>query len=97
MNVSWNWPSTPSLKPSKQNARTHSKKQIRQIIGRMLRPGKCTHPRLADEHGNAIAGHARLMAAVDLDLKTVPVFVIAGLTALDIDLVRHPYGRGTMC
>jgi DNA modification methylase len=69
-----------SLKPSKQNARTHSKKQIRQITDSMRRLGKWTHPLLADEHGNVIGGHARLKAASELGLEAVPVFVITGLS-----------------
>lgn len=69
-----------SLKPSTRNARTHSKKQVQQIVDSMRRLGKWTHPLLIDEHRNLIAGHARLMAALELGLKTVPVFVMAGLS-----------------
>ena len=72
--------SARSLKPSARNPRTHSKKQIRQIADSMRRLGKWTHPLLIDEHKNLIAGHARLMAAAELGLKSVPVFVMAGLS-----------------
>lgn len=69
-----------SLRPSKRNARTHSKKQIRQISNSMLRLGKWTHALLVDEHGNLIAGHARLIAAKELGLSVVPVIVMGGLS-----------------
>lgn len=69
-----------SLKPSKRNARTHSKKQVQQIADSMLRLGKWTHALLVDEQGNLIAGHARLMAASTLGLKVAPVIVMDGLS-----------------
>ncbi len=69
-----------SLKPSKRNARTHSKRQIKQIADSMRRLGKWTHPVLADEYGNMIAGNARLEAATNLGCKFAPVIVMSGLS-----------------
>jgi hypothetical protein len=67
------------LRPNKRNARTHSKKQIRQIANSILRFG-FTNPILIDEQKNVIAGHGRLLGAMELGLKDVPVIVTTGLT-----------------
>jgi DNA modification methylase len=67
------------LRPNKRNARTHSKKQIRQISNSILRFG-FTNPILIDEQKNVIAGHGRLLGAIELGLKDVPVIVTAGLS-----------------
>lgn len=67
------------LKTNKRNARTHSKKQIRQIANSIVRFG-WTVPVLVDEDGNIIAGHGRYLAAVLLGLATVPVIVVQGLS-----------------
>src|SRR5947199_4410781 len=65
------------LKP-RRNARTHSKKQIRQIANSFLRFG-WTYPILIDEDGVILAGHGRYEAALLLGLREVPVIVVAGL------------------
>jgi DNA modification methylase len=67
------------LKPSPRNARTHSKKQIRQIANSIVR-FKWTYPILIDEDEFIIAGHGRYLAALELGLKQVPVIVMAGLS-----------------
>ena len=67
------------FKEVKRNARTHSKKQIEQIVSSIRRFG-WTCPLLVDEHGNIIAGHGRLQAAIRLGLAKVPAIVIAGLS-----------------
>jgi len=66
------------LKP-RRNARTHSKKQIRQIANSFLRFG-WTYPILIDEDGVILAGHGRYEAALLLGLREVPVIVVAGLS-----------------
>ena len=45
------------LRPAPRNARTHSKKQIRQIADLISRFG-FTNPVIADDHGQIVAGHA---------------------------------------
>jgi DNA modification methylase len=67
------------LKPSPRNARTHSKRQLNQIVNSMVAFG-WTCPILIDEHGNIIAGVGRYLAAQQLCLKKVPVIVICGLS-----------------
>lgn len=70
---------TGSVRRSKRNARTHSKKQIRQIANSIQRFG-WTSPVLVDEHRTIIAGHGRLEAALFLGLKEVPAVIATGLT-----------------
>ncbi len=59
------------LKPYAGNARTHTRKQIRQIAASIRQFG-FTVPILIDAEGTVIAGHARLEAAEMLGLEHVP-------------------------
>jgi hypothetical protein len=68
-----------ALKPNARNARTHSKKQIRQIADSIATFGFVV-PILIDEDGDIIAGHGRYEAAKLLSLKQVPVIVVSGLS-----------------
>jgi len=70
--------SAETLKPNPRNARTHSKKQIRQIAKSIETYG-FTVPVLIDEAAMIIAGHGRLEAARLLGLREVPVILIDGL------------------
>ena len=67
------------LTPNPRNARTHSKKQIRQIADSIQTYG-FTVPLLIDGNGLIIAGHGRLEAAKLLGLSKVPVIVVDGLS-----------------
>src|SRR6187551_1192967 len=67
------------LKPHPRNARTHSKKQIRQIADSIVAYG-FTVPLLADESLMTLAGHGRLEAAKLVGLSEVPVIVLEGLS-----------------
>jgi DNA modification methylase len=60
------------LKPSKNNARTHSKKQIQQVADSIKAVGFAA-PIISDANGNILAGHARFEAAKVLGLNAVPV------------------------
>ena len=66
------------LKPNPRNARTHSKKQVRQIANSIRRFG-FTAPLLADENNVILGGHGRFTAAQDIGLLEVPVIRISGL------------------
>lgn len=68
-----------TLKPSQRNARTHPRKQIKQIAGSIRAVG-WTYPILIDEDGNIIAGNGRFQAARELGLTEVPVMTLSGLT-----------------
>ena len=68
-----------TLKRGLKNARTHSKKQIKQVAPSILRFG-WPSPILADEDRQIICGHARWEAAKQLGRKDVPVLVMRGLS-----------------
>lgn len=67
------------LTPYPRNARTHSKKQLRQIADSIARFG-FTNPVLIDEHDCILAGHGRVEAARLLGIDRVPCRLIASLS-----------------
>ena len=67
------------LKPNPRNARTHSRKQIREIANSIAAFG-FTAPIITDESGLILAGHGRFAAAELLGLAEVPVVELHGLT-----------------
>ena len=67
------------LKPYAGNARTHSKKQIRQIAQSIERFG-FTNPVLIDEANGIMAGHGRVLAAQAIGLTEVPCLRLAHLS-----------------
>lgn len=71
--------SVASLKPYARNARTHSKKQIKQIASSIERFG-FVNPVLIGDDGQIIAGHGRVEAAKQLGLKTVPTLALSHLS-----------------
>ena len=71
-----------SLKPNPRNARTHSKKQVRQIADSIQQFGFNT-PILVDDKLGVIAGHGRLQAAKILGLEEVPVVCLSHLNAAE--------------
>ena len=75
-----------SLRPYDRNARTHSKKQIRQIASSIERFG-FTNPVLISDDGQIIAGHGRVEAAKLLKIDRVPVLRLAHLS----DAERRAY------
>jgi DNA modification methylase len=68
-----------SLKPNPRNARTHSKKQIRQIADSIAALG-FTVPVLIDDNSVILAGHGRLEAAKLLGMKNVPAIRLRNLS-----------------
>src|SRR5262245_66188274 len=68
-----------SLRPYERNARTHSRKQIRQIAKSIERFGFC-NPVLIDDERQIIAGHGRVAAAQLLGMKEVPTVKLAHLS-----------------
>ena len=71
--------SLASLRPSPNNARTHSKRQVQQIA-RSIREFGPTNPIVADPTGEIIAGHGRWLAANQIGLHAFPVMRVFGLT-----------------
>src|SRR5215208_2157982 len=73
------WVALSQIKPNPRNARTHSKKQIRQIANSVLAFGY-TSPVLIDESGVLLAGHGRFEAAKLLEWESIPAVVFGGLS-----------------
>ena len=71
--------SVGALRPNERNARTHPKKQIRQVANSIDRFG-WTYPIIVDENNVILAGHARYEAALLLNRREVPVIVMGGLS-----------------
>jgi hypothetical protein len=67
------------LLPYQRNARTHSRKQIRQIANSIERFGFC-NPVLIDDDNRIIAGHGRVEAAKLLGIKEVPAVRLSHLS-----------------
>lgn len=59
------------LRPWEKNARTHSKKQLRQIA-ESIRTFGFTNPVLIDQANTILAGHGRVEASKSLGMETVP-------------------------
>lgn len=72
-----------ALTPYPRNARTHSKKQIKQIAASIERFG-WTNPVLVDEQGQIIAGHGRVAAAKLLGTEAVPTICLENLSKAEI-------------
>jgi hypothetical protein len=72
-----------SLKPAERNARTHSKRQIKQVANSMIQFG-VINPLVVDARDQIVVGHARAQAAKSLGLKTVPVIRVTHLSELEL-------------
>jgi DNA modification methylase len=74
--------SVASLRPYSRNARTHSKKQIRQIANSIERFG-FTNPVLIGDDDRIIAGHGRVEAAKLLNFDRVPTLRLSHLSGAE--------------
>src|SRR5215475_12878269 len=70
------------LRPHPNNARTHSRKQIRQIAKSIETFGFC-NPVLVDDAKQIIAGHGRVEAAKLLGIDAVPTCQLSHLSEAD--------------
>src|SRR5271170_1974540 len=70
------------LHPWPRNARTHSRKQIRQIAESIRRFG-FTNPVLIDGENRILAGHGRVEAARESGMATVPCLRVDHLSAAE--------------
>lgn len=71
-----------SLKQDPRNARTHSKKQLRQLAASIRRFG-FNSPIIVDENNVILAGHGRMEAARQLDMAEVPCIRLDHMTVAD--------------
>lgn len=76
-----------ALKPYPGNARTHSKRQIRQIAASIER-FQFTNPVLVDDDNVIVAGHGRVEAAKLLGIDTIPVRRLSHLSPDEIRAYR---------
>jgi len=67
------------LRANPRNARTHTKRQLRQIAD-SIRAFGFLNPIIVDDAGVVLAGHARLAAASSAGLQAVPTVRASGLT-----------------
>ncbi len=67
------------LKAYDKNSRTHSKKQVAQVVASIKEFG-FTNPLLVDEGNTLIAGHGRLMAAKELKMDEIPCVRLSHLS-----------------
>jgi DNA modification methylase len=74
--------SPDELRPYAGNARTHSKKQVRQIADSIERFG-FVNPIIVSDLYEVIAGHGRLSAAKLLGHPSVPIVILANMTEAD--------------
>ena len=77
--TSVDWVQIDEIRPNPKNARTHPRKQIRQIAASVSAFG-FTNPILIDGENKVLAGHGRLAAAKLLGLTAVPVIRISHLS-----------------
>jgi DNA modification methylase len=73
------WTAIDKLTPNGRNARTHSRKQTRQIADSITAFGFVV-PILIDDDCTIIAGHGRYAAAKLLNLSEVPAIKVTGLS-----------------
>lgn len=67
------------LMPYAKNARTHSPAQV-DVIVKLIQENGWTNPILVDSKNGILAGHGRLLAAKQLQMRTVPVIELHGMT-----------------
>lgn len=70
------------LKPAARNARTHSKRQIKQIAD-SIRRFDFTNPVLIDDENQIVAGHGRVAAAQTLGISEIPCLRLSDMTDAD--------------
>ena len=73
------WAPIESLRPNPKNARTHSKKQIRQIA-QSICTFRFLNPAIVDDQNMILAGHGRFEAARLEGLAHVPILRFSHLT-----------------
>src|SRR6476660_8524259 len=71
-----------TLRAQRHNARTHSKRQTRQIANSIKRFGFC-NPVLIDDGKTILAGHGRVAAARLLGHESVPTVRLSHLSEAD--------------
>lgn len=76
-----------ALRASPRNARRHPPEQVSQLAA-SIRAHGFGAPIIADESDEILAGHGRLLAAIEAGLDLVPVILVSGLTPDEADAFR---------
>jgi hypothetical protein len=84
--------SVASLRPYEKNAKRHSSEDVAAIAASVQRFG-FNDPIGVTPEGVIVEGHGRYMAAQALGMETVPVIVLSGMTAREIDLYRIAHNK----
>ena len=71
------------LRPFGKNSRTHSSEQVKHIA-RSIQKFGFTNPVLTDGSYGIIAGHGRVLAAIELGMETVPTIALSHLSKKQI-------------
>jgi len=71
-----------SISMYSKNSKKHPESQIKNLVAAIQRFG-FTQPIVVNDNNTILAGHGRFEAARRLGLKTVPVRIVAGLTAAE--------------
>lgn len=71
--------SPEEVKPYENNAKKHSEKQVTQLIN-SIKEFKFNNPVLIDENNVLIAGHGRLLASKQLQIKKIPAIRLTHLS-----------------
>jgi hypothetical protein len=74
--------SASTLRPYANNARRHSKRQVRQTADSIRRFG-FTNPLLVEDDGEIIAGHGHIEAAKRIGMSEVPTIALRHLSAAE--------------
>lgn len=83
------------LKAYAYNAKIHTESQIKQIEKSIMEFG-FLDPVAYDEDYEILEGHGRILAALNLELKTIPAFQITGLTEAEKRAYRIAHNKLTM-
>lgn len=75
------------LRPYANNARVHDRHQVRRLR-KLISKNGFINPILVDENNVVIGGHARLIAALEIGLETVPVIRIVGRSEIEKKALR---------
>lgn len=82
------------LKPYKNNPKQHPKSQI-ETIKKSIKEFGFRVPVLIDAKNNVVAGHGRILAAKELDIKELPTIKITDLTSAQIKAFRIMDNKST--
>jgi hypothetical protein len=82
---SWN---IERIKPYELNVKIHDDKQVSKIAASIKKFGWQGSPILVDKNGVIVAGHGRRLAAIKLDMKTLPVAVLSDLSEDEVSAFR---------